>query len=153
MNQITIFCDGSCEPVNPGGYACCGFVAYEGDVSGRRGATRPDPIFDKYGCIGNGPGMTNNIAEYRAVIAALKWAKKNFADRRLEFRTDSQLVVRQVNGQWDCNKEHLIVLRDQAREILFSFEDAKLIWIPRDENDVADYLTRVAYDEARRVEV
>ena len=58
---ITIYTDGFCEP-NPGGFACWGWVAY--DRAGKE-------LQQDFGCLGYGDGMTNNRAEYEAVLQAL----------------------------------------------------------------------------------
>lgn len=148
--RITIFADGLCEPCNPGGYGCCAWIAFEGDVDGSANAFRPPCIASSHGCIGHGAGMTNNIAEYRAVRAALRWAadKARYVD--VELCTDSQLVVRQINGQCACNADYLKVLRDECRELLMQLPNAKIVWVARAQNDVADVLTRVAYEQARK---
>ena len=83
---MIIYADGCCEPSNPGGYACWGWVAAEGGQEIASGS----------GCIGHGPSMTNNLAEYRAVIEALRWAYKQGV-QGVAVKTDSQLVVKQVN--------------------------------------------------------
>jgi len=62
---VKLWADGLCEPVNPGGFACWGFYAV--DAYGQR-------IGEGRGCLGHGPGMTNNSAEYQAAIEALRWA-------------------------------------------------------------------------------
>jgi ribonuclease HI len=147
--KLTIFCDGSCTPVNPGGYACCAFVAFEGDVSGAAGVNRPEPIYSQHGCIGRGDGMTNNIAEYRAVRAALRWVAKFRKDDEVQIFTDSQLVVYQSTGRWECHAEHLKNYQAECAFYLSKLPNATLGWIPRDQNDVADALTRIAYTEAR----
>jgi ribonuclease HI len=152
QERITIFCDAATEPVNPGGYGCCAFIAYPGEVSGREGAKRPDPLYEKYGCVGKGAGITNNVCEYRAVVGALKWAVKYAPGVDVEVRTDSQLVVQQVTGAWACNADHLRGYRDEAKELMRAHGKISLRWIPRDENWVADYLTRVCYSETIRRE-
>jgi len=82
--------------------------------------------------------VTNNTGEYIAVILALMTS----LDRNLtvvEILTDSQLVVNQVGGAWQCRKKHLLPLRDKARALL-TFANLSpryiysLSWIPREEN-------------------
>jgi ribonuclease HI len=153
--KLTIFADGLTEPVNPNGYGCCAFVVFEGDVSGRAEAKRPDPIHSAHACIARpGDKVTNNVCEYRSVRAALRWvvanAHKAAKDRDVEIRTDSQLVVNQVVGSWQCNADHLRVFRDECREMIRQLNGkVSLVWVRRDENDVADALTRLAYEKAR----
>jgi len=60
-------CDGACLPVNPEGYATWAWVAV--DPAGQA-------ITSASGCLGHGPGQTNNVAEYAAVLQALRWAKR-----------------------------------------------------------------------------
>jgi ribonuclease HI len=149
--RLTIFCDGLTEPVNPGGYGCCAYIVFEGDVSGEKGAARPEPIAQKYGCIGHGQEITNNIVEYRAAIGALKWALKHAPDAEIELRTDSQLVERQISGCYKCHNEKLMPLLAEARELLAQLPNLKIVWVRREFNDVADALTKLAYIEARSV--
>lgn len=156
MTKLTIFADGLTEPVNPNGYGCCAFVVFEGEVSGRKGAPRPEPIHERYGCIARpGDGVTNNVCEYRSVRAALRWTVANVLQaakgRHVEIRTDSQLVVNQVLGLWGVKADHLRKYRDDCAQMLSQLGDkASLVWVRRDENDVADALTRKAYDKARQ---
>jgi|ERR1044072_4652691 ribonuclease HI len=138
--SLEIYCDGLCEPRNPGGYACCAFVVFR---DGER-------VHERYACIGQGEGMTNNVAEYRAVRAALRWLVQNRNGETAKVMTDSKLVVEQVNGTWNCNSETLRMLRDDCREAMRATENVLLLWIPRAQNEEADRLTRIAYAEARR---
>ena len=85
---------------------------------------------------------TVNEAEYSAVIFALYWALEHGAET-LDVKSDSQLIVNQINGKWKVSKNgrHLrdyLDEVDQARENLLSFG---ISWIPREENKVADLLT------------
>jgi ribonuclease HI len=136
---LEIYCDGLCQPTNPGGYGCCAYAVF------RNGET----VVKRYGCIGRGPEMTNNVAEYRAVLGALKWLSENRGDDSACVMTDSKLVVEQVNGRWACNSEKLRPYRDECRELLRGMSNVMLLWIPRERNEVADALTRVAYRKAR----
>lgn len=138
MNEYVIFCDGLCEPINPGGYACWGFVVTRGGFS---------IVAEKSGCVGNGNGMTNNIAEYNALLNALAWAFKN--EVSVQIKTDSQLVVQQTVGTWKCNKEELRVLRDRCRKGL-EMTGSTLQWVPREQNERADQLSRRGYELAVR---
>jgi ribonuclease HI len=137
--SLEIYCDGLCEPKNPGGYGCSAFVVF------RDG----EQIHQRYGCVGSGPEMTNNVAEYRAVRGALKWLAGNRGDGSVQVMTDSKLVVEQVNGRWECNSDKLRPYRDDCRRLLRGMENVMLLWVPRERNEVADALTRVAYRKAR----
>lgn len=144
--MIDIFFDGLCEPGNPGGHACYGFVILiDGECA-----------FDGHGHLGHGEiktsvGLrktTNNMAEYGALIKALGcvW-EKNIADDHLRIKGDSKLVVEQVLGNWACNKDHLRAAKTKV-ETLLEECTYELIWIPREENEVADALSRQAYWQA-----
>lgn len=134
---IDIYCDGLVEPVNPGGWACWSFVAMN------NGKT----LHSDSGCLGQGEGMTNNIAEYESVLRALLWAYKN-KHTAPRIYSDSQLVVCQVSGKYKCNKPYLAVLRERVRKGL-SMTGGTLEWVPRERNEIADGLTREAYHAAR----
>lgn len=147
MRRVTIFCDGLCEPTSSGGIGISAAVAFDGDVGGYAGALRPAPLVEAHQEIGRGAGMTNNIAEYKAVRWALRWAVKNAADADIHIFTDSMLVVNQVNGSWQCNKEHLRELRDECRGLMKEIAHVSLEWVRREENDVADALTDKATEK------
>jgi ribonuclease HI len=138
--QVILYCDGCCEPRNPGGYACWGIVALHPDERERQTGI---------GFVGVGDGMTNNVAEYHALIRALQWCARVGLTSGVVIRTDSQLVVRQVNGEWACNARNLVGLRDAARA-LRHIVDCTLEWVPRGQNCRADGLSREAYALARR---
>lgn len=136
--SLTIYADGSCEPCNPGGFACWAWVAFDSDGQ---------EIANNHGCIGSGQVMTNNLAEYRAVLEAFRFASKNFFDKPVQFFTNLELVVKQVNSEWACNSPNLQPLCVEASEWL-NITDWTLEWIPRAQNVRADQLTRIAYREA-----
>lgn len=149
----TIFADGLTEPrFSSQKYSCCAFVVFEGDADGTKPlAELPKPITAQHACIARpGEASTNNIAEYRAVRAALNWLIAKGEQGEVELRTDSQLVVRQISGAYACNKDHLRVLRDECRALLQRLPHTRLIWVSREQNVPADELTNLAYAEARR---
>ena len=75
---------------------------------------------------------TVNIGEYDAVIRALEEAQR-LKLKQVELFTDSELVVRQVSGEYQCKALHLRPSRDYVRELLQEL-GATLQWIPREEN-------------------
>ncbi|WP_428938734.1 ribonuclease HI family protein [Fontivita pretiosa] len=97
--------------------------------------------------IGN---ATNNIAEYRALIAALEQAKKLGA-RRVVIRGDSELVVRQMTGAYRVRDEKLRPLYEQAQSLLRQFQEARIEHNLRHGNRLADKLANLAMD--RRADV
>jgi ribonuclease HI len=88
---------------------------------------------------------TNNVAEYRAVIAALEAAAPLRA-RRIVVRADSKLVVEQVAGRWKVKQAHLRPLLDRVRSLLRAYEAVDLGHVPRAENTDADALVNAALD-------
>ena len=86
---------------------------------------------------------TNNQAEYRAVIAAFQEAIKLGA-ASVELKSDSELVIRQLNGRYRVKNPGLKPLYLQAKELQSSFQSCKLTSIPRHQNKEADGLCNAA---------
>jgi queuosine biosynthesis protein QueD len=93
---------------------------------------------------------TNNVAEYEAVLAGLR-AARDVGTSSLEVRLDSELVVRQLNGQYKVKNEKLQPLHRAASEILATFESVTVSHVPRAQNERADALANEAIDEATGV--
>lgn len=89
---------------------------------------------------------TNNEAEYAALVRALETARDLGFDR-VDVRGDSELIVRQVTGQYDVRAPNLQERRVRARELLASFDDWSLEHVPRSVNDRADELATEALDD------
>lgn len=92
-------------------------------------------------------GMTsNNVAEYRALILALEKAWE-LGVRKVTVSLDSELVVRQLRGDYRVREPHLKILHQKAREILNRFSQYSILHIPREENRRADQLANEAIDQ------
>ena len=89
---------------------------------------------------------TNNVAEYRAVIAALE-AARSFTARTVRVRCDSMLVIRQLEGAWRVKQPHLRPLHAQASALLRHYEVVDLAHVPREQNVDADLLVNAALDQ------
>jgi len=89
---------------------------------------------------------TNNQAEYQALIRALEVAR-DFGFDRVDVRGDSELIVKQVRGEWDTNNPELRELRVRTRELLDGFDSWTLEHVPREINDRADELANEALDD------
>jgi ribonuclease HI len=87
-------------------------------------------------CIGR---TTHNVAEYTAVLTAVRFAVEAGA-QSLHIRTDSALVVNQINGRFRVTKPHLAALLEEVREAAKPL-DLKIEWVSRDKNAEADALT------------
>lgn len=97
--------------------------------------------------IAEGIGVaTNNIAEYRAAIAALERAAELGA-RRLQLRSDSRLLIEQLTGKWRVKNPTLIRLHTQARKLLASFDAVSFEHVPRELNKNADRLANRGVDD------
>jgi single stranded DNA-binding protein len=86
---------------------------------------------------------TNNVAEYRAVIAGLERARELGASR-VEVRSDSQLVIRQLTGVWQVKTGALQPLWAQANDLAEGFDQVRFTQVPREENRRADALANQA---------
>jgi len=88
---------------------------------------------------------TNNVAEYRGLIEALKYCRdKSFAP--VEVFADSQLMIRQLQGIYKVKQPHLQVLHREAQALLRGLGCSGLHHVPREENSEADRLANLAVD-------
>lgn len=88
---------------------------------------------------------TNNQAEYRALIEGLR-AASDYDYDTVHVRGDSELVIKQVRGEWDANDPTLREHRVTVRELLTEFDDWELTHVPRELNERADALANEALD-------
>jgi ribonuclease HI len=115
------------------GPAAIGWVVVTGDGIVAEGGTR----------IGE---TTNNRAEYEALVRALEVAR-DYGFETVEVRGDSELIVRQVHGEYDVNDPGLREHRVRVLELLDSFEDWSLSHVPREINERADKLATDALND------
>ena len=90
---------------------------------------------------------TNNVAEWRALVAGLAAAAELGIDD-LAVRMDSELVVRQLTGVYRVKHPDLIPLHERARGLLRRFKSVDVQHIPRAKNKAADALVNAALDAA-----
>lgn len=90
---------------------------------------------------------TNNVAEYRSLLAGLAAAARHGV-RTLEVQMDSELVVRQMLGQYKVKNEGLKPLHAEARAALQRIGVVRFESVPRDDNGRADGLVNEALDRA-----
>ena len=93
---------------------------------------------------------TNNTAEYEALIHGLSILKERALFQPLKIFSDSQLMVRQLNGRYKIKQPHLRELAGKVHELLKSFPSHEIIHIPRGENRHADKLANEAIDTKDR---
>ncbi|MCK4732997.1 MAG: reverse transcriptase-like protein [Methanophagales archaeon] len=139
MKKLIIYTDGACRG-NPGP-AGIGIVIC--NESGKK--IKEDKEF-----IGN---ATNNIAEYRALIKALELAS-DFSVTRVECFSDSELMVRQLNGAYRVRDEKLHELFLRVREKARQFEEVTYSHVPRENNLIkrADKLANLGIDDKKSTE-
>jgi len=133
--MITVYFDGLCYPKNPCGVAAYGYLIYEDGELLHKG----------FGAVGEGPGMTNNVAEYEGLLAALFWIKDNGLNDKVVVRGDSQLVINQISGRWQVKSGTSSKYVPEIKEMMNGM-DVVLEWIPREKNGEADELSRLAYE-------
>ena len=123
--------DGVCEPRNPGGHAAWGALVKIDDKE----------VMAKGGYCGVGPKMSSNVAEYSAFIAVAEEIMKHPGVAII--RGDSKLVICQLNGAWGVNGGLYVPFYEKAMVLWSKLRKrARLEWIPREENDVCDYLSK-----------
>ncbi|WP_416755751.1 bifunctional RNase H/acid phosphatase [Streptomyces sp. FW42] len=94
---------------------------------------------------------TNNVAEYRGLLAGLRAARELDPDARVRVRMDSKLVVEQMSGRWKIKHPAMKPLAAQAATV-FPPDRVTYEWIPRERNTHADRLANEAMDAGRRGE-
>ena len=134
-DAVLIYFDGGARG-NPGP-AAIGAVVYDASASPpQRLATVSERIGE----------TTNNVAEYRALIAGLQAAARTPA-RAARVRGDSKLVIEQVAGRWKVKQPHLRPLCDRVRDLLAGYDAVDLAHVRRELNGDADALVNAALDQ------
>ena len=131
-NKLIIYCDGGSRG-NPGP-AGLGAVIYDEDKN---------ILFEISEYLGV---TTNNQAEYKGVLQAIKKAKELKA-KELTFYLDSELIVKQMNGQYRVKNRDLIPLYMKIRKYVLEFQKVEFNHVRREYNKEADALANMAMDE------
>ena len=125
--------DGSIWPKNPGGHTGWGFVIM---IPGQ-------PYIRRCGYVGEGAGMSNNVAEYSGLINGMAMAKA-VGVKNLAVRGDSQLVINQMGDKkWACGAVNLVPLKAKADYLVKMFERVKFEWNERESNTASDDLSKM----------
>ncbi len=135
--KLILHTDGAAKG-NPGPSGI-GIVLYrDGDENG-------EPV----AAIGEYIGVaTNNVAEYKALLRGLSEALLRGAGR-IEVRTDSELMARQVQGRYKVGSPLLIPLHAEAKALLARFDEAKIVHVLRGKNALADKLANQGVAQGR----
>ncbi len=137
--MITVYFDGLCYPRNPCGVAAYGYLVYRDGELIHRG----------FRAVGEGKGMTNNVAEYEGLMAAAQWLKDEGIREKIVIKGDSQLVIKQMKGEWKISSATSKKYVPEIRRLLEG-KDVSFSWVARGENEEADKLSRVAYKRYKR---
>lgn len=132
--ELTIYTDGASRN-NPGEAGAGIFILRDGE---------PIKRIARY--LGS---TTNNIAEYTAAIIGLEQAVKLGASR-VKLHADSELLVKQINGQYRVKNEGLKPLYARVKELIAKINSVEVQYIPREKNKEADALANKAIDEKIR---
>jgi ribonuclease HI len=132
VETLRIHIDGASRG-NPGEAAFGVFVAAEDDR----------PVAELYGYLGR---ASNNVAEYQALLHALRYALAQGA-RRVSVFSDSELVVKQLDGRYRVKHPDMVPLHREASALLRKFEQASVRHVRREQNKDADRLANRALDE------
>ena len=129
VKRLVIFTDGAAEP-NPGPAAIGAIIK---DEQGRLVASISRRIGQ----------ATNNQAEYKAIIAALEEATRLGAEE-VDIKSDSELVVKQINGRYRVKRKTLKPLYQQVKQLISPLAGFTITHIPREQNIEADELANIA---------
>jgi ribonuclease HI len=146
MNEYLAWFDGACEPVNPGGTASFGVLIKDNDAT---------VLLKEHGSVGKGKDMSNNVAEYAGVRQILKYLAPR-PPGRVTIHGDANLVINQLNGKWRIRKGLYLAIAIETKQLLAYLRglgwQINLRWIPRDQNEECDRLSRTTCREAKVVE-
>lgn len=132
--MIYVNCDGSITGGNPGGRGYTGFVVK--DHAGQL-------IYQHSDDLGVHAHMSNNVAEYGAVLSALLWlSKQGMTQEEVMVMSDSQLVVRQLEGRWQCAHPVLRRIKLRIETVAQAFTRVAYLWVPREHNREADAMSK-----------
>jgi ribonuclease HI len=90
---------------------------------------------------------TNNVAEYNGLLAALQWAVDH-GERELHIRSDSELLVKQMRGEYKVKHPGLQPLYVRARLLVMQLDDVTFEHVRREQNTEADRLSNLGMDAA-----
>ena len=132
---MTINIDGAARG-NPGPAAYAYVITGEGH-----------PVIEEAGCLGS---ATNNVAEYTALVKALQRAAQ-LGGSRVHVNSDSELLVKQMNGEYQVKNEQLRDLIDEAKGAAEQFDLVTIRHVPRAQNSHADRLCNEVLDGEPKV--
>ena len=138
--ELEVFIDGLCQPRNPKGIACYAFlIRQQGKTLHAESGQAAEPFSDD---------ATNNVAEYTALLKSLDWLIANrYQNANIRVKSDSQLLVNQMRGEYRVRDSRIIPLFKQAAVLVKQFQKIVVEWLPREQNKEADAMTSRAYNQ------
>ncbi|MCI4353313.1 MAG: ribonuclease HI family protein [Thermoplasmata archaeon] len=136
-SDVHVHFDGACQPPGGGGVATYGLTVQGGGFSYEEKGLAVPP---------GSPRATNNVAEYAGAIRSLEWLHEQGYSGPVRVLGDSQLVIRQMNGEYRVRAPHLKEYQAHLRRLADSFERIDFVWIPREANARADELSKEALE-------
>jgi ribonuclease HI len=151
--KLFVNCDGLCEPVNPAGIACYGFVVKK---------EKDTVLYRDYGLVNSVKPFSSeadsNAAEYGSAIKAMEWLVENgYANDNGSYeilvRGDCKLIMRKLKSiNYSPKAARMSPMYDQAVMLRSNFgpDSIRFEWVKRDQNREADELAKEAYFWALR---
>lgn len=139
IDRVVVHFDGACQTIRGrrvAGYGCT--VAADGTLWHEEFGLAVPP---------GHPRATNNVAEYVAAIRPLEWLLARPYSGVVEVVGDSELIVRQMTGVYRVREEHLRPYHDRLAQLVARFVRVEFRWVPRQENQRADALSKQAVAE------
>lgn len=139
MSKLQIYFDGACNNLSHPPFMGIGIAVL------LDGVEQPHLCHSEMTGIG-----TSNVAEWQAMVKSLEIAIKyceEHKDTQVHIFGDSQLIVYQFKGHWECRKRHLKVYYEQAQNLRRQMGGwlYAVSWIPREQNKLADKLSKKAF--------
>jgi ribonuclease HI len=136
---VVVHFDGACQPPKGGGVATFGFTVEGGGFLHEEAGLATRPYSER---------ATNNVAEYVAAIRALEWLREQGYAGPVSVVGDSQLVIRQMTGEYEVKADHLKDYHARLHQLVREFRSVEFRWVRREENSRADALSKAALTEA-----
>lgn len=131
--MIEAYFDGCCEPVNPGGTAAFGAVIFKDQQR----------VWECSRLFTESNDTSNNVAEYCGFLAIVEeLLRRGWQEQPILVRGDSKLVIKQIFGTWRIRQGAYVPYAQKAKRLLRKFPYLTGEWIPREQNGMADQLSK-----------
>ncbi len=135
LGPVQVHFDGACDRARGGGLATFGYTIEGAGFDLEEGGLAVRPYSER---------ATNNVAEYLGAIQALYRLHGLGYAGPVEVRGDSQLVIRQMTGEYAVKAEHLRPYHEWLAQLAQKFSSVRWEWVPREQNRRADALSQQA---------